>query len=56
MFERVFSLFLGSTCLKINLENSLVNDVLASVITGCPKVIPGLKAPPTWGVLGEYTC
>ena len=48
MFERVFFLFLRSTCLKINLENSLVNDVLVSVITGCPKVTPGLKAPPTW--------
>ena len=49
LFERVFFLFLRSTCLKINLENSLVNDVLVSVITGCPKVTPGLKAPPTWG-------
>ena len=37
-------------------KNSFVNDVLASVITGCPKVIQGLKAPSTWGVLGEYTC
>ena len=56
MFERVFFLFLRSICLKINLKNSFVNDVLASVVTGCPKVIQGLKAPSTWGVLGEYTC
>ena len=41
LFERVFFLFLTSTCLKINLKNSIVNNVLASVITGCPKAIPG---------------
>ena len=57
MFERVFFLFLRSTYLKINLENSLVNDVIASVIYNwVSKSDTGAKGPTHLGVLGEYTC